>query len=156
MKYSMWTKIDNNTTIDLAEQYYRLMKDEGINRKELSLKVGISYDKVKALMSLLKLDEEILNGIKFGLISVYHGKQLLRIEETDKRKILYSFTITQNYSARDLKKLIDIILKRKKEQMKKNYSTYVFNGKIKCRTNNKIIDNSNEINNIELPTDEKK
>lgn len=131
----MWTTIKKNP-IDTANYYHGLMKNKNIKRNQLATFLNVSYDKVKIHIALLKLEREIQSGIGLGLISINHGKQLLKFDNREAQIMLYLFTVKLNLTVRQLKKLIDEF--KHAQKRKKDYSTYMFNGDLKYRKNNKI------------------
>ena len=131
----MWKRQNTENPIDTAIHYVQLMREKNINRKKLAITLNVSYDKLKALISLIKLDVEIQDGIRYNLISVNHAKQIMRLKELDKQITLYRFSIIQEYSCRDLKFIVDDVISKKNT---KNFDTYLFNGNLRYRKNNKI------------------
>ncbi|QNK78076.1 hypothetical protein H7F37_03050 [Winogradskyella sp. PAMC22761] len=106
----MWKTISPNA-IEIAIKIKELQLKESLTIKETALKLNITYDKAKFLLTLLNLEEEVKIAIKLNLLKESHGKQLLRLNDREIQLRMYLFILSHKTSFRELKKIVDKIVK---------------------------------------------
>jgi ParB family chromosome partitioning protein len=93
---------------------YKVLKDRfGMTQEEIAEKVGKDRATVANKMRLLKLPDEVLNGLLSGKISEGHAKVLLSLQSEREIVDFYRKIIKNSLSVRSLEKLV---LKKGKEK----------------------------------------
>jgi ParB family chromosome partitioning protein len=93
---------------------YKVLKDRfGMTQEEIAEKVGKDRATVANKMRLLKLPDEVLNGLVSGKISEGHAKVLLSLQSEREIVDFYRKIIKNSLSVRSLEKLV---LKKGKEK----------------------------------------
>jgi ParB family chromosome partitioning protein len=93
---------------------YKVLKDRfGMTQEEIAEKVGKDRATVANKMRLLKLPDEVLNGLVSGKISEGHAKVLLSLQTEREIVDFYRKIIKNSLSVRSLEKLV---LKKGKEK----------------------------------------
>lgn len=82
--------------MEAARGYRQLLDQFGITQVELARQIGKSPSTVAYSLSLLRLPQEMQNGISQGKIGLDHGKVLLSVASSDRRAALYEAMITQD------------------------------------------------------------
>jgi len=86
---------------------YKVLKEKfGMTQEEIAAKVGKDRATVANTMRLLKLPEEVLNGLAEGKISEGHAKILLSLQNEKEIINYYRKTLKNSLSVRNLEKLI--------------------------------------------------
>jgi ParB family chromosome partitioning protein len=97
---------------------YRVLKERfGMTQEEIADKVGKDRATVANTMRLLKLPEEVLNGLAQGKISEGHAKILLSLQSEREIINYYRKVIKSSLSVRNLEKLL---FKKKKEERRED------------------------------------
>lgn len=96
---------ENLNAIETALGYLRLMKEFSINQTELGQVVGKSKASISNTLRLLDLAEDIQKAIQFGQLTEGHGRALLTVENPMGRQKLFSISLEQKLSVRDVEEL---------------------------------------------------
>ena len=86
--------------VEEAEAYKQLIDDVGYTQEELSRKVGKDRSTVANMLRLLKLPEEVLDGLGRGAISMGHGRALLGLGDGDVLLSVYARVVADGLSVR--------------------------------------------------------
>lgn len=88
--------------MEIAESYQRLITECKYTHEELSDKVGKTRTVITNFLRLLRLPEEIQQGIIESKISMGHARALLGLNDTDSQIRLYHEIITENMNVRNV------------------------------------------------------
>lgn len=91
--------------IETALGYLRLMKEFTINQTELGQVMGKSKASISNTLRLLDLAEDVQKAIQFGQLTEGHGRALLTVENPMERQRLFSISLEQKLSVRDVEEL---------------------------------------------------
>ena len=107
---------DDLNPVEEALAYQSLIDDYGLTQEEVASRVSKNRSTITNSLRLLKLDEEILDMIKEGLITQGHARALLAIDDTELRKKIALRCAEKNLSVREIENLVklDKISKEKK------------------------------------------
>lgn len=86
--------------VEEAEAYKQLIDDVGYTQEELSRKVGKDRSTVANMLRLLRLPEEVLDGLSRGAISMGHGRALLGLGDRDVLLSVYARVVAEGLSVR--------------------------------------------------------
>lgn len=86
--------------VEEAEAYKQLIDDVGYTQEELARKVGKDRSTVANMLRLLKLPEEVLDGLTRGAITMGHGRALLGLKEVDAINALFARVVNEHLSVR--------------------------------------------------------
>lgn len=104
--------------IDEAEAISRMMKEFKLTQEEISKTLGKSRPYIGNMVRLLKLEEEVLQYVREGLLSQGHGKALLGLDE--KQQLLLSRkAVKDGWSVRETEKAVERLKKPQKATGKK-------------------------------------
>ena len=107
--------------IDEAEAISRMMKEFKLTQEEISKTLGKSRPYIGNMVRLLKLEEEVLQYVREGLLSQGHGKALLGLDE--KQQLLLSRkAVKDGWSVRETEKAVERLKKPQKATGKKEKS----------------------------------
>lgn len=104
--------------VDEAEAISKMMKEFRLTQEEVSKSLGKSRPYIANMVRLLKLDEEVLNIIREGLLSQGHGKVLLGLDQKQ-QLILAKRAISEDWSVREIEKAVDKLKNPPKPSLKK-------------------------------------
>jgi ParB family chromosome partitioning protein len=86
--------------VEEAEAYKQLIDDVGYTQEELSRKVGKDRSTVANMLRLLKLPEEVLDGLSRTALTMGHGRALLGLKNEDLILGLYVRVVNESLSVR--------------------------------------------------------
>ena len=92
--------------IEIAISYNRLIEEIKLTQEELSDKIGKKRSTVSNYLRLLKLNPIIQSGIKDGVISMGHGRAMIKIDDEKLQLSIYEKIISKNLSVRNTERLI--------------------------------------------------
>jgi ParB family chromosome partitioning protein len=81
---------------------YKKMIEMGLTQQEISEHCGKSKASISNTLRLLELDEEIIEGLKNGLITEGHARALLQIPDIEERKKIYNKIISEKLNVREV------------------------------------------------------
>jgi ParB family chromosome partitioning protein len=85
---------------------YRMLSDEfGLNQEEIAIRVGKTRSAISNTLRLLKLPEEILQGLQEGVISEGHARALLALPTAEKQLAIYELILIKGLSVREVERL---------------------------------------------------
>jgi len=117
VKSAMLLLNQNSGTInDLEEALVvkSLYNEDNLNQVEIGKLLNRHKSWVSRRISLInRLEEEVINYIKLGLISISIGRELHRLPHGNQTKVMMT-VVEENFSCSDTKKLIDKLLKYNK------------------------------------------
>lgn len=107
---------DDLNPVEEALAYQSLIDDYGLTQEEVASRVSKNRSTITNSLRLLKLDEEILDMLKEGLITQGHARALLAIDDSELRKKIALRCAEKNLSVREIENLVklDKISKEKK------------------------------------------
>lgn len=91
--------------LEEAQAYQRLISDYGLTQEELSERLSKSRSAITNILRLLKLEPEIQDMLRDGVISQGHGRALLMIEDSSRRLDAAKKCAEEGLSVRELEKL---------------------------------------------------
>jgi len=110
---------ENLSSIEEAEGYRTLIETHGFSQEEIAKSVGKSRPAVANALRLLNLPDKIKDVVAKGLLSAGHARALLSLEDTERMITLMDEIINNDYSVRQVEKLIK---ENNKEKAKKEES----------------------------------
>jgi ParB family chromosome partitioning protein len=81
---------------------YKKMIEMGLTQHEISQQCGKSKSSISNTLRLLELEDEIIEGLKNGLITEGHARALLQIPDIDERKRIYNKIISEKLNVREV------------------------------------------------------
>ncbi|MFO7636639.1 MAG: ParB/RepB/Spo0J family partition protein [Clostridia bacterium] len=105
--------------IEEANAYKRLSNEFTMTQEEIAKSIGMSRSAVANKLRLLELDMEIKSLLVKGAISEGHGRALLAIEDSKKRKETANAIEEKGWSVRDIEKIALLEKKETKTPEKK-------------------------------------
>lgn len=90
--------------MEKARAYRRLMDEFALTQEEVSQKVGKARASVANTVRLLKLPEQIQQGLDEGLIQEGHAKALLQLDTPTQQLTLYDRILKQGLNVRDIER----------------------------------------------------
>lgn len=91
--------------VEEARSYQSLIDNLGYTQEQLANKVGKSRSHVANIIRLLKLDDDILESVDKGLISMGHVKVLITIDDKKRQHQIVDQIISQNLNVRQTEEL---------------------------------------------------
>ena len=85
------------TPLETAEAYHHLIEDFGLTHEEVARRVGKSRESVTNTHRLVRLPDEIKQGLAEGLISEGHARALLSLEDRPQLMIEAYQTVQRNH-----------------------------------------------------------
>jgi ParB family chromosome partitioning protein len=92
--------------IEIALTYERLINEYNLNIDIISKLVGKDRSTVSNYVRLLKLDPIIQSGIRYGFLSMGHGRALINIDDKKLQIEIYEQIISSNLSVRQTEKIV--------------------------------------------------
>lgn len=108
LEYSLIENIqrENLNPLEEAQGYARLLDAFGYTQEEIAAAVGKDRVTVANLLRLLKLPEEIQQGVRDGVLTLGHAKALLSVESRATQLECYRRTLKEHLSVRQLEALL--------------------------------------------------
>lgn len=91
--------------VEEARSYQSLIDNLGYTQEQLANKVGKSRSHVANIIRLLKLDDDILESVDKGLLSMGHVKVLITIDDKKRQLQIVDQIISQNLNVRQTEEL---------------------------------------------------
>lgn len=91
--------------VEEARSYQSLIDNLGYTQEQLANKVGKSRSHVANIIRLLKLDDDILESVDKGLLSMGHVKVLITIDYKKRQHQIVDQIISQNLNVRQTEEL---------------------------------------------------
>lgn len=91
--------------VEEARSYQSLIDNLGYTQEQLANKVGKSRSHVANIIRLLKLDDDILESVDKGLLSMGHVKVLITIDDKKHQHQIVDQIISQNLNVRQTEEL---------------------------------------------------
>lgn len=91
--------------VEEARSYQSLIDNLGYTQEQLANKVGKSRSHVANIIRLLKLDDDILESVDKGLLSMGHVKVLITIDDKKRQHKIVDQIISQNLNVRQTEEL---------------------------------------------------
>ncbi len=92
--------------IEEALSYQRLISECNLTQETLADQVGKKRSTVTNYLRLLKLPEDIQNGLRDKLISMGHARAIMGVEDEDTQLMLFRETVEQGYSVRRIEEMV--------------------------------------------------
>jgi ParB family chromosome partitioning protein len=99
--------------IELANGYKRLIEEFGFTQEELAKRLGKDRSTITNHLRLLKLPENIQDGLRNGIISSGHGRALLSLKREEEFNMAIEEIYKKRLSVRDTESLVKRIKKKK-------------------------------------------
>jgi ParB family chromosome partitioning protein len=101
--------------IEIATAYKRLIEECHLTQEDVAEKVGKDRTTVTNFLRLLKLPEEIQNGLKKNLISMGHARALVNLPSEALQIRIYQKTVDGGLSVRKVEQLVKAASKPPKQ-----------------------------------------
>jgi ParB family chromosome partitioning protein len=102
---------------------YKKMIEMGLTQQEISEHCGKSKASISNTLRLLELDEEIIEGLKNGLITEGHARALLQIPDIEEREKIYNKIISEKLNVREVEEYSKTYYQTKTTERKKRNKT---------------------------------
>lgn len=97
----------NLTPLETAQAYHFLIEEFGLTHEDVSIRVGKSRESVTNTLRLMKLPEEIKQGLTSGFISEGHARALLGLEANQLAMVeVYKTVVNNKLSVRQTEELV--------------------------------------------------
>lgn len=96
---------ENLDPIEVAISYERLINECDLTQEEMAIRVGKSRTSVTNFLRLLKLPEEVKQGLRNRKLSMGHARALVSIGDEKKILKLYKSILADNLSVRNVEEL---------------------------------------------------
>lgn len=131
--------------IEEAAAYKSLMEDYGLTQSLIAKRVGKQQSTISNKIRLLVLPLDIQLILAEHNLSERHARALLRIEDNDLKKSVLNKVISHNLNVKQTEKLIDEILLKKEEEVKKSEKLRYINYKIYINTLKKAFSSISDV-----------
>lgn len=99
--------------IEEAQAFKKLSDNFGLSQEEIAKSLGKDRSTISNILRLLRLPEDIQQGIVSGLISMGHARALISIEDTVLQRNLFKKIISNGLSVREIENLTKKYLESK-------------------------------------------
>ncbi|MEK7400566.1 MAG: ParB/RepB/Spo0J family partition protein [Candidatus Poribacteria bacterium] len=99
----------NLNCIEEARAYQQLIEEFSLTQEEVAIRVGKDRTTVANHLRLLRLEEEVIADLITGVLTPGHGKALLGMEDSERRRDVYRQIIEKKLSVREVEALIEHI-----------------------------------------------
>ena len=106
--------------IEIALSYERLISECNLTQEECSKKVGKNRTTITNFLRLLKLPQEIQQGLSLRKITTGHARALINIKSKENQINIYYDTIANGYSVRDVEEIAKTFSTEKYSQISRN------------------------------------
>ena len=117
------------SAIEEARSYVQISRQFGMTQEQIAKKVGKSQSAIANKIRLLKLPDEIQEGVIEGKITERHARAMLSVPE-EKQKPLYHTVLQKGLNVRETENEIEKILKPKKTKRKQKTKGFTRNMQI--------------------------
>lgn len=90
--------------VECALAYRSLIDEFGLTQEQVSKRIGKSRVAIANTVRLLRLPEEILDGLQAGSISEGHARALLSIEQAEDQLSIYEEILVKGLTVRDVER----------------------------------------------------
>lgn len=104
--------------MEIAATYQRLMEECSLKQEDLGKRVGKKRSTVTNYLRLLKLPMEIQIALRANLIKMGHARTLVSIDNPELQKTLLEDILENDYSVRQVERLVKEILEGGQEDTK--------------------------------------
>lgn len=101
--------------MEISSTYQRLMEECNLNQEDLGKRVGKKRSTVTNYLRLLKLPMEVQIALRANLIKMGHARTLVVIDNPELQKTLLEDILENDYSVRQVEKLVKEILEGRTE-----------------------------------------
>lgn len=117
---------ENLGYMEEAYAYHKLMEDYDLTQGELAERVGKKQSTISNKIRLLSLPEDIQNALITNRLTERHARALLKIPDNETRRMVIERIINHGLNVRQSEKLIQDILEKQQEELrKKNKIRYI-------------------------------
>ncbi len=96
----------NLNPIEEARSYQRLIEECQLTQEALSESIGKKRSTIANYLRLLRLPDEIQNGLRQGLLTMGHARAILSIDDEEVQMMLYQQTLEEGYSVHRIEELV--------------------------------------------------
>lgn len=97
---------ENLNPLEEAEAFRRLIDEFNLTQEEISKRVGKDRTTITNALRLLKLPQDIKQGLMEGIITVGHARAFLGLESLEKQRIAYKKVLADGLSVRQTERLV--------------------------------------------------
>ena len=94
--------------IEEAQSFRKLIDEFSFSQEDVAKSVGKDRSTINNLLRLLKLPEEIQNAVFSGQLSTGHARALLSVEDKKHQHKIFTDTIANGLSVREVERLVKI------------------------------------------------
>ena len=114
-----WALVENIQREDLnpieeAQAYIRLIEEQGLSQEEIAKKLGKDRSTVANAVRLLRLPQEILEGLIDGRLQSGHARALLALPTPEHQRQLARRIMEEKFSVRQVEELVGKAVVRKR------------------------------------------
>jgi ParB family chromosome partitioning protein len=121
--------------IEVAEGLHELIAKFKLTQEQAAEKIGKQRATIANLLRLLKLPEEIRDGVRTGQLSMGHARALLALDDPALQRSLYLRTIRKNLSVRRVEQLIhQLNTPAKEDEIPKETALFIARTEDRLRT----------------------
>lgn len=120
--------------IEEAAAYKSLMEDYGLTQAEIARRVGKQQSTISNKIRLLVLPLDIQMILAKHQLTERHARALLKVEDNQLRKSLLDRIATYNLNVKQTEKLIEDVLAKKEEEVRRSEKLRYINYKIYINT----------------------
>lgn len=131
---------ENLSYLEEAIAYKKLMDDFGLSQVEISKRVGKQQSTISNKIRLLTLPEDIQEMLIRSQLTERHARALLKLDDESLRKKVLERVIANNLNVKQTERLIEDILSKKQEEMRKAHKLRYINYKIYINSIKKTFD----------------
>ena len=114
--------------------YYSLMNEFGLTQEEVAKQIGKDRSTIANFLRILKLPREVIQQLQKEEISFGHAKVLVALKDDEAIKRFSRETIDNNYSVRELEKIVKIKRSKKTRESNKFFDEKIDGLKQKLET----------------------
>jgi len=121
LEYSLIENVqrENLNPLEEAKGYARLSEEFGYTQEDIASAVGKDRATITNLLRLLKLPQEIQQGLRDGVITLGHGKVLLGVEASAVQLELFRRAVKAHLNIRQLEALVGTSLPTRRRRSRK-------------------------------------
>ncbi len=131
---------ENLSYIEEAIAYKRLMEDFGLSQMEISKRVGKQQSTISNKIRLLSLPDDIQEMLIGNQLTERHARALLKLDDGVLRKKVLERVIANNLNVKQTERLIEDVLNKKQEELRKAHKLRYINYKIYINSIRKAFD----------------
>ncbi|MFV0518107.1 MAG: ParB/RepB/Spo0J family partition protein [Aminipila sp.] len=131
---------ENLSFLEEAISYKKLLDDFCLSKVEISKRLGKQQSTMSNKIRLLSLPKEIQELLISNQLTERHARALLKVENDDLRKKVLERVIANNLNVKQTEKLIEDIMVKHQEEMRKAHKLRYINYKIYINSIKKAFD----------------